>query len=181
MQIIKTLLLLKMTVTPLTAAPGRQFYRRKEDKKRHPAPPEALQTSARSHCLYSRLCSRELGKGSCHHTDTAPQGTTQSNVCFQCLISREEKITSKSFLAVSEIKIGPAHEAQQMSQEPAVTQNIWWWPKPAQGGAVSHLKPFHSRLSPVSPDRALSLCTSSKLFEIQHGLLPPVCCLLWYL
>lgn len=178
-QIIKSLLLLKTTLTSLTAAPGRQFYGWKEDEKGHPVPAGAL---ARSHYRYSRLCSQELGKGSRRHTDIAPRGSqAEQPLPSVSNITGEEKITSKSFLAVSEIKPGLDHKAQQMSQEPAVTRNIWWWPKPAQWSAVSHQKPFHSWLTPGSPDRAVSSRISSKSLEIQHGLLSSVCCLLWYL
>lgn len=174
---IKSFFLLKATLTSLIATPGRQYY-----GKRHPAP---AGTSANIHqeplSVQSSL-QLELGKGSRCHTDRAPHSSQAEQRVFSVSdTTGEEKITSKSFPTVSKIKLGLAYKAQQMSQEAAATQNIWWWPKAAQWSAASHLKSFHSCLTCGSRDRAVSSHTSSKSLEVQHGLLPSIYYLLQHL
>jgi len=72
--------------------------------------PGHWQTSSRSRCQYSCLRSQELGKGSrCHDLETQ----AEQHVLSGSNTIGEEKITSKSFLAVSEIKPGPLGSANE--------------------------------------------------------------------
>lgn len=144
---------------------------------------EFWQTSSRSHCWQShhRLCSQELG-GVPAARDTALQGSQAQQCIFSVSnVTGEEKIIPKSFLVDSEIKPGPAHEAQQMSQEPAV--NLKYTVMAKRSTAKCSVSP---ETFPLLGDSWLcrescGSCTTSKTSEIQHSLLPSACCLLWHL
>lgn len=104
------------------------------------------------------------GKSFCCHTNTAPQGSqAQQSILSVSHITGEENIIPKSFLADSEIKPGPAHKAQQMSQEPAVHLKYVAMAKPSP--AVSHLKPFHSWGTPDSANRAVALAPPARYWK----------------
>lgn len=100
---------LKATLTSLTAAPGRQYC-----GKRHPSPAGALANIYQEPLSVQSSLQLELGTGS-RHRHSSPRQPSRTMCPFSVWHHWEEKITSKSFLAVSKIKPGLVHKAQQMS------------------------------------------------------------------
>lgn len=154
----RSLSLFTTTVMSLTGTLDRQLYRWKEDKKRPPAPSWSFGKYPPGATVGRVMVISEARswKSSSCHTDTALRGSqAQQWIISVSNITGEEKIIPKFFLANSEIKPGPAHEAQQMSQEPAVNLKYMVMVKPST--AESHLKPSHSWVTPDSADKAVAL------------------------